>query len=111
VLFLTLALVLAALWGLHSADTLDSGDEIPNGRPELLLERSRDTTCVDRRDGFLLQLPRNGQSPALIAAGERLRDLVTSGRQCRRNRRRKLRLRGDSMLGAAPATSETERSR
>ncbi|MGZ4315365.1 MAG: hypothetical protein ACXVRS_05980 [Gaiellaceae bacterium] len=60
--------------------------------------------CIDRRDGFLLQLLRKAQSPALIAADERLRDLVTPGRQCRRNRRGKLRLRGDSMLGAAPAT-------
>jgi hypothetical protein len=61
--------------------------------------------CIDRRDGFLLQLLCKRKSPALIAACERLRDLVAPGRKRGRNRRRKLRLRGDSMLGAAPATS------
>ena len=85
--------------------------EIPHGRPELLLERCGDTACIDRGDRFLLQLLRKAQCPAVIAAGERLRDLVAPGRQRRRDRRRKLRLRGGSLLRAAPATGETERDR
>jgi hypothetical protein len=82
VLLLVLALVLAAVEWLRGGDALDSGDEIRDGRAELLLEGSWDTVGVDCRDGFVLQLLRESQSPAVIAAGQRARDLVTPGRQC-----------------------------
>jgi hypothetical protein len=111
VLLLVFALVLAAVVWLRGGDAPDSGDEIRDGRAELLLEGSRNTAGIDCCDGFLLKLLREGQSPAVIAAGQRLRDLVAPGRQCRGNRCRKLRLRGDSTLGAAPATGEAERDR
>ncbi|HEY8629720.1 MAG TPA: hypothetical protein VIL73_04125 [Gaiellaceae bacterium] len=96
--FLVLALVLAAVAWLRSGDALDSGEEIPDGRAELFLERARDTAGIDCGDRFLLELLREAQSPTVIAAGQRLRDLVAPGRQCRGNRSRKLRLRGDALV-------------
>jgi hypothetical protein len=77
---------------------LDPGEEIPDGRAELLLECSRDTAGVDCGDRFLLEVLREAQSPTVIAAGQRLCDLVAPGRQCRGNWRRKLRLLGDSLV-------------
>jgi hypothetical protein len=79
--------VLAAVAWRRGWDTLDSGDEISDGRAELLLEGSRDTAAIDGCDGFLLQLLREGQSLAVIAAGLWLLDLVAPGRLCRVNRR------------------------